>query len=163
PDGPHPARRSCLVGPTSARSVMILKAPFELPPGFLTAFGYPHARRYVALFWERCGDEACYHDGVWSACGCCDNWAYLGFIHTADREWGCTDERRADRTSVRCADEFSSPRRPGPCKACSANRLRGQFCRREASGRHDPLWAAGAGKKRPRFRVVERTRRANDR
>jgi hypothetical protein len=38
---------------------MLLKAPFRLPPGFLAAFGYPGGRRFVALYWEPCGDEAC--------------------------------------------------------------------------------------------------------
>jgi hypothetical protein len=56
---------------------MLLKAPFRLPPGFLAAFG----RRFVALYWEPCGDEVCYDDGVSSACGLCDNWLYLDFIH----------------------------------------------------------------------------------
>jgi hypothetical protein len=60
---------------------MILKAPFQLPAGFLTAFGYPGQRRFVGLYWEPCGDEACYDDGVSSACGCSDNWLYLDFIH----------------------------------------------------------------------------------
>jgi hypothetical protein len=60
---------------------MLLKAPFQLPPCFLTAFGYQNGRRFVALYWEPCGDEACYDDGVSSACGLCDNWLYLDFIH----------------------------------------------------------------------------------
>jgi hypothetical protein len=63
---------------------MLLKAPFRLPPGFLTAFGYPGNRQFVALYWEPCGDEACYDDGVSSACGLCDNWLYLDFIHRPD-------------------------------------------------------------------------------
>jgi hypothetical protein len=62
---------------------MLLKAPFRLPPGFLTAFGYPGGRRLVALYWEPCGDEACYDDGIASACGMCDNWLYLDLIHQA--------------------------------------------------------------------------------
>jgi hypothetical protein len=60
---------------------MLLKAPFRLPPGFLAAFGYPGGRRFVALYWEPCGDEACYDDGVSSACGMSNNWLYLDFIH----------------------------------------------------------------------------------
>jgi hypothetical protein len=58
----------------------MLKAPFRLPEGWLTAFGYPGGRRFVGLFWEPCGDEACYDDGISYACGMCDNWLYLGFI-----------------------------------------------------------------------------------
>jgi hypothetical protein len=48
---------------------VILKAPFILPPDFLASFGYRRGRRLVALYWEPCGDEACYDDGVSSACG----------------------------------------------------------------------------------------------
>jgi hypothetical protein len=59
---------------------MLIKAPFRLPPGFLAAFGYPCARRFVALYWEPCGDEASWDDGVSSACGMSDNWLYLDFI-----------------------------------------------------------------------------------
>lgn len=67
---------------------MIRKAPFRLPPGFLTAFGYPYARRFVALYWEPSGDEACYDDGQSYACGCCDNWLFLDFIRQPDvRQW----------------------------------------------------------------------------
>lgn len=67
---------------------MIRKAPFQLPAGFLAAFGYPYARRYVALFWECCGDEACYDDGQRYACGSCDNWMYLDFTRQPDvRAW----------------------------------------------------------------------------
>ena len=59
----------------------MLKAPFRLEEGWLRRFGYPGMRRFVALYWEPCGDEACYDDGVSDASGLCDNWLYLGFIH----------------------------------------------------------------------------------
>ncbi len=62
----------------------MLTAPFRLPPDFLPAFGYGGGRRFVALFWEPCGDEACYDDGQSYACGLCDNGLYLGFIHQPD-------------------------------------------------------------------------------
>ena len=62
----------------------MLKAPFRLEDGWLRRFGYPGTRRFVALYWEPCGDEACYDDGASSACGLCDNWLYLGFVHRAD-------------------------------------------------------------------------------
>jgi hypothetical protein len=56
---------------------MLRKAPFTLPAGFLAAFGYPGSRRFVALFWEPCGDEAM-----------CDNWLYLDFIRQQHvRRW----------------------------------------------------------------------------
>ena len=67
---------------------MLLKAPFRLPDGWLKQFGYPGGRRFVALYWEPCGDEACYDDGVSSACGMSDNYLYLGFVHKpAVAEW----------------------------------------------------------------------------
>jgi hypothetical protein len=67
---------------------MIRKAPFQLPSAFLAAFGYPYARRFVSLFWEPSGDEACYDDGQNYACGCCDNWLYLDYIRQPDvRRW----------------------------------------------------------------------------
>ena len=66
----------------------MLKAPFLLPPNFLSAFGYRNERRWVALFWEPCGDEACFDDGQSYACGCCDNWLYLKFTRQPDvRRW----------------------------------------------------------------------------
>jgi hypothetical protein len=67
---------------------MTLKAPFQLPPGFLQALGYREGRRFVALYWEPCGDEACYDDGVSYACGMSDNWLCLRFIRQAEvRRW----------------------------------------------------------------------------
>ena len=59
----------------------MVKAPFRLPPGWLLRFGYPGGQRFVGLYWDPCGDEACYDDGMSSACGMSDNWLYLGFIH----------------------------------------------------------------------------------
>lgn len=59
----------------------MLKAPFRLPQGWLMDFGYPGRRRFVALYWEPCGDEACYDDGISSACGMSDNWLFLDFMH----------------------------------------------------------------------------------
>lgn len=63
---------------------MILKAPFRLPPNFLTRFGYQSGRQFVALYWEPSGDEACFDDGISSACGMSDNWLYLDFIRQPD-------------------------------------------------------------------------------
>jgi len=66
---------------------MTIKAPFQLPAGFLQAFGYQGGGRFVALFWEPCGDEACYDDGVSYACGMSD-WLYLRFIRWPEvRRW----------------------------------------------------------------------------
>jgi hypothetical protein len=67
---------------------MLTKAPFQLPPGFLQAFGYQGDRRFVALYWEPSGDEACYDDGVSYACGMSSNWLYLGFVRRPEaRRW----------------------------------------------------------------------------
>jgi hypothetical protein len=67
---------------------MLTKAPFQVPPGFLPAFGYREGRRFVALYWEPSGDEACYDDGVSYACGMSDNWLYLRFVHRPEvRRW----------------------------------------------------------------------------
>ena len=42
----------------------------------------------MALYWEPCGDEACYDDGVSYACGMSDNWMYLSFIRRPEvRRW----------------------------------------------------------------------------
>lgn len=41
-------------------------------------------RRFVALFWDPSGDEACYDDGQNYACGLCDNWLYLKFTRQPD-------------------------------------------------------------------------------
>jgi hypothetical protein len=66
----------------------MLKAPLRLPEGWLTAFGYLRGRRFVAIFWEPCGDEACYDDGVSYACGMSDNWLYLDFVRQQHvRQW----------------------------------------------------------------------------
>jgi hypothetical protein len=63
---------------------MLLKTPFTLPDDFLPRFGYPGGRRFVALYWEPCGDESCYDDGVSSACGMTDNWLFLEFLRRPD-------------------------------------------------------------------------------
>ena len=67
---------------------MLIKALFRLPSGFLDAFGYPGGRRFVALYWEPCGDEASWDDGISSAVGMSDNWLYLDFIRQPNvRQW----------------------------------------------------------------------------
>lgn len=83
------ARRDRLAGnPPNFETLMIVKAPFRLPDGWLNQFGYPGHRRFVGLYWEPCGDESCYCDGVSSACGLCDNWLYLAFVRQPHvRRW----------------------------------------------------------------------------
>src|SRR5262245_52967072 len=86
----RPARRespphgSVRAGTPTPEATLILKVPFLLPPGFLPALGYPGGRQLVALYWEPCGDEACYDDGVTSACGRCDNWLYLDLVRQSE-------------------------------------------------------------------------------
>jgi hypothetical protein len=63
---------------------MLVKAPFTLPADFLRQFRYPGGRRFIGLYWEPCGDESCYDDGVRSACGMTDNWLFLEFIRRPD-------------------------------------------------------------------------------
>jgi hypothetical protein len=63
---------------------MLLKAPFLLPSDFLARFGYRGGRRFVAIYWEPCGDESCYDDGQTSACGMTDNWLVLEFLRRPD-------------------------------------------------------------------------------
>ncbi len=70
---------------------MFIKAPFLTPAGFLRSFGYPGARRFVALFWTPMGDEACFDDGQSSACGLSDNWLYLSLLRRKD-VWAWRDE-----------------------------------------------------------------------
>jgi hypothetical protein len=102
---------------------MLLKAPFRLPNGFLTSFGYPGRRRFIAIYWEPAGDESCYDDGESSACGMCDNGLFLGFvyqpnvahwlnengIHLGDsdreaRHWLVTDDQTGDLYAVPCGE-----------------------------------------------------------
>lgn len=59
---------------------VLLKAPVSMPAGWLEQFGYHGGRQFVSLYWEPCGDEACYDDGISSACGMSDNWLFLAFI-----------------------------------------------------------------------------------
>jgi hypothetical protein len=109
-----------------------LKAPLTLPPGFLPAFGYHGGRRFVALFWEPCGDEACYDDGQSYACGLCDNWLFLDFMRRptvrawldenglnlgnsdeAALHWLIVDSETGEVYAAPCADAHATLRRQG--------------------------------------------------
>jgi hypothetical protein len=82
---------------------MLLKAPFPLPSGFLAAFGYTYGRRFVALYWEPCGDEACFDDGQSYACGMSDNWLNLDFKRQPEvRQW-----IDANRLNLGSSDELA--------------------------------------------------------
>lgn len=54
---------------------MLRQIPVTLPWSFTDALGYPRGFRWVAFFWEPCGDEAMYNDGYCSATG-----NYDGFL-----------------------------------------------------------------------------------
>lgn len=56
---------------------MIRQIPVTLPQSFEDALGYPGGFRWVAFFWEPCGDEAMYDDGFSSAD--CNWWGFLAF------------------------------------------------------------------------------------
>lgn len=57
---------------------MIKQIPIKLPWSFEDALGYPRAFRWVAFFWEPCGDEAIFDDGYCSTDG--NPWGFLRFI-----------------------------------------------------------------------------------
>jgi len=69
---------------------MIRQIPVVLPWPFEDALGYPRGFRWVAFFWEPCGDEAMFDDGYCSADG---NWqGFLKFVgHPSVKPWlaGC--------------------------------------------------------------------------
>jgi hypothetical protein len=69
---------------------MIRQIPVKLPWPFEDALGYPRGFRWVAFFWEPCGDEVMYDDGYCSGDG---NWfGFLQFIrHPSVAPWlaGC--------------------------------------------------------------------------
>src|SRR4051794_16290675 len=56
PRSPFPGNQPAAPCPEGS---MMLKAPFQLPAGFLVAFGYRGRRRFVAFWWEPCGDASC--------------------------------------------------------------------------------------------------------
>lgn len=65
---------------------MIKQIPIRLPWSFEDALGYPRAFRWVAFFWEPCGDEAMFDDGYCSTDG--NPWGFLQFIrHPSVMPW----------------------------------------------------------------------------
>jgi hypothetical protein len=56
---------------------MIRQIPVKLPKSFEEALGYPGDSRWVAFYWEPCGDEAMYDDGICSGDG--NWWGFLQF------------------------------------------------------------------------------------
>lgn len=65
---------------------MLIQLPVKLPPSFEGALGYPRGFRWVALFWEPCGDEMMFDDGYCSADG--NWWGFLQFVrHPRVKPW----------------------------------------------------------------------------
>ncbi|MFH0801912.1 MAG: hypothetical protein V2A78_05935 [bacterium] len=65
---------------------MLWQIPVKLPWSFEDALGYPRGFRWVAFFWEPCGDEAIYDDGYCSTD--CNWWGFLQFTrHPSVRPW----------------------------------------------------------------------------
>jgi hypothetical protein len=80
---------------------MLMPVPITLPPSFEEAVGYPRGCRWVALYWEPCGDEAMYDDGYCSGDG--NDWGLLSFIrHPKIAPWlkgydiGSSDDEAKD-------------------------------------------------------------------
>jgi hypothetical protein len=58
---------------------MITPIPIKLPASFEKALGYERGQRWVAFYWEPCGDEAMYFDAYCSTQ--CNWYPFLQFIH----------------------------------------------------------------------------------
>jgi hypothetical protein len=60
----------------------MLQLPIKLPTTFEEALGYPYKdkdkARWVAFYWEPCGDECEYNDGLRSGTG--NPWGFLAFV-----------------------------------------------------------------------------------
>lgn len=57
---------------------MLKQIPVTLPRSFEEALGYPRGFRWVAFYWEPCGDEAMFDDGICSGDG--NWWGFLQFV-----------------------------------------------------------------------------------
>ena len=57
---------------------MIRQIPVKLPESFEEALGYPGQLKWVAFYWEPCGDEAMFDDGICSGDG--NWWGYQAFV-----------------------------------------------------------------------------------
>jgi len=65
---------------------MIRELPVKLPQSFKDALGYPGHLKWVAFYWEPCGDEAMYDDGYISGDG--NWWGFLSFVkHSSVAPW----------------------------------------------------------------------------
>jgi hypothetical protein len=57
---------------------MFRQIPIKLPGAFEAALGYRRGLKWVAFYWEPCGDEAMYDDGICSGDG--HWWGFLQFV-----------------------------------------------------------------------------------
>ncbi|MBA7623779.1 hypothetical protein ES703_31178 [subsurface metagenome] len=65
---------------------MIRQIPVKLPKSFETALGYPGDSKWAAFYWEPCGDEAMFDDGICSGDG--NWWGFLQFVrHPSVAPW----------------------------------------------------------------------------
>ena len=65
---------------------MMRQIPVTLPQSFEEALGYPRGFKWVAFYWEPCGDEAMFNDGFCSADG--NWWGYQAFVdHPSVAPW----------------------------------------------------------------------------
>lgn len=56
----------------------MIQIPVKLPESFEEALGYQGELRWVAFYWEPCGDEAMFDDGFCSAD--CNWWGFIRFV-----------------------------------------------------------------------------------
>lgn len=65
---------------------MIKQTPVKVPESFEAALGYKGGLRWVAFYWEPCGDEAVFDDGFCS--GDCSWLGFLNFVeHPRVKPW----------------------------------------------------------------------------
>jgi hypothetical protein len=55
--------------------MMMFEIPIKLPEKFEAALGYHRGRKWVAFYWEPCGDESEFDDGI-----CCGTGNWMGFL-----------------------------------------------------------------------------------
>lgn len=69
-----------------SKTTIFMPLPVKLPWSFEKALGYPRGFRWVAFFWEPCGDEVIFDDGFCSADG--NPWGFLQFTsHPKIKPW----------------------------------------------------------------------------
>jgi len=73
-------------GPGWQEEIMLRQIPVSLPESFEAALGYSGGLKWVAFYWEPCGDEAVFDDGFCS--GDCSWHGFLNFVeHPKVKPW----------------------------------------------------------------------------